>query len=271
MKSASHIRGFSLVELSIVLVILGLLVGGILAGQSLIRAAQLRSWPTETARYITATQSFRDKYFFLPGDINNATSFWGSAGGNGGDATCSGTVGTGTQTCNGDGNGQINAIGSNSVAEQFRAWQHLANAALIEGTYCGARGTLCGGASGFVAGLNAPATKLGSFYWRLIYSDAAAGTTTSFATPGGNRLFMQGQGANTATSGSGPLTPGEAWNIDTKMDDGLPGAGKMMVSKGNGTNTRCTTGDNIAPPGDAGAVYLLSNASKDCISPMLYF
>ena len=69
---------FSLVELSIVLVILGLLTGGILSGQSLIRAAELRSVTTEYSRYTAATYSFRDKYFALPGDMSNAESFWGS-------------------------------------------------------------------------------------------------------------------------------------------------------------------------------------------------
>mgnify|MGYP001100732306 CR=1 FL=1 len=67
--------GFSLVELSIVLVILGLLVGGILGGKSLIKAAELRSISTEQAQWNTAIKAFRDKYFMLPGDMNNATSF----------------------------------------------------------------------------------------------------------------------------------------------------------------------------------------------------
>ena len=70
-------RGFSLVELSIVLVILGLLTGGILAGQSLIRASELRAVSTEFQRYVAAVNTFRDKYFMLPGDMSNATAFWG--------------------------------------------------------------------------------------------------------------------------------------------------------------------------------------------------
>ena len=74
-QKTSHISAFSLVELSIVLVILGLLVGGVLSGQSLIRAAELRSVTTEYSRYTTAISSFRDKYFALPGDMSNATSF----------------------------------------------------------------------------------------------------------------------------------------------------------------------------------------------------
>jgi len=51
-------HGFSLVELSIVLVILGLLTGGILGGQSLIRAAELRSIASDLFRYGTAVNSF---------------------------------------------------------------------------------------------------------------------------------------------------------------------------------------------------------------------
>ncbi len=103
---AGMTNGFSLVELSIVLVILGLLTGGILSGQNLIRAAELRAVTTEFSAYQTAVMTFKDKYFALPGDMRNATDFWGSAGGSGviGDGCEAGTP-TGTQTCNGNGDG----------------------------------------------------------------------------------------------------------------------------------------------------------------------
>ncbi len=108
--------GFSLIELSIVLVILGLLTGGILTGQNLIRAAELRSVTTEFQTYQTAVMTFRDKYFALPGDMRNATDFWGSAGGGGQGAACSSANATTGSTCNGDGNGQIN--GSSSTQDR---------------------------------------------------------------------------------------------------------------------------------------------------------
>ena len=92
-------KGFTLVELSIVLVILGLLVGGVLSGQSLIRAAELRSITAQQQRFVTSINAFRDKYFALPGDMTNAQSFWGVA--NATPSTCYSTAGTGTQTCNG--------------------------------------------------------------------------------------------------------------------------------------------------------------------------
>jgi prepilin-type N-terminal cleavage/methylation domain-containing protein len=98
-------QGFTLVELAIVLVILGLLVGGVITGQNLIRAAELRSVTVEFAQYQSAVLQFRDRYRALPGDMNNATLFWGAA------ATCPPTSAaplTTQATCNGNGNGQIN-------------------------------------------------------------------------------------------------------------------------------------------------------------------
>src|ERR1700754_5054766 len=104
-----HRHGFTLVELSIVLVILGLLVGGVLAGQSLIRAAELRSISTDTTQYRTALFSFREKYNALPGDMINATSFWGDRA-TGAESCADGAIANGTPgTCNGNGNGMIGA------------------------------------------------------------------------------------------------------------------------------------------------------------------
>lgn len=112
-------HGFSLVELSIVLVILGLLVGGVLTGQSLIRAAELRSVSTEFAKYQAAVNTFRDKYFALPGDMNNATSFWGKD-----NVACAAHTGTAATpgTCNGDGNGlsEYIAPAANANAEHLQ-------------------------------------------------------------------------------------------------------------------------------------------------------
>ena len=71
---------FSLVELAIVLVILGLLTGGILSGQALIAAAEVRKAATQFTRYQAAVWTFRDKYFAMPGDMTNADKFWTAAG-----------------------------------------------------------------------------------------------------------------------------------------------------------------------------------------------
>mgnify|MGYP000373149386 CR=1 FL=1 len=71
--------GFTLIELSVVLVIVGLLIGGLLSGQTLIRAAEIRSIATQFTVFNTSAQNFRMKYKAIPGDMTNATTYWGAA------------------------------------------------------------------------------------------------------------------------------------------------------------------------------------------------
>lgn len=245
-------NAFSLVELSIVLVILGLLTGGILSGQSLIRAAELRSVGTEYQKYITATQSFRDKYFALPGDMTNATAFWTSLGGNGADGTCQNAATNGNATCNGNGDGVVSLANSSGVNESFRYWQHLSNAGLIEGNY--------NGKLGVTLGLNLPKSKINSANFSVNPGGGYyPGDAFGFAGDWGTNVYNF-----TNTISGTPLKPEEAWNIDTKLDDGLPGGGRIYGGKGDGTSTICTTGDGLAPPADANATYKLDRSNKDC-------
>jgi prepilin-type N-terminal cleavage/methylation domain-containing protein len=78
--------GFTLIEMSIVLVIIGLLVGGILVGEDLIFATQMRKVITESEKIKTGTAAFKLKYNCLPGDCNNATQYGFVGDGNGNDA-----------------------------------------------------------------------------------------------------------------------------------------------------------------------------------------
>lgn len=235
-------RGFSLVELSIVLVILGLLTGGILAGQSLIRAAELRSVSTDYTRLVTAVGAFRDKYFALPGDMTNATSFWGEAHAT--LTTCRTTVGTGTQTCNGNGNGKIGFY-SLGVDEHFRSWQQMANAGLIEGTYTGVTGPNHPNEHA-QPGINVPRSRISNagFAWN---GSLNVVTNTAdveyFVGNYGNPL----QFGTSAPSTYGPaIKPEEAWNVDTKLDDGLPHQGRVRSMKNGSTvSPGCAAASNI--------------------------
>jgi prepilin-type N-terminal cleavage/methylation domain-containing protein len=244
-------HGFSLVELSIVLVILGLLTGGILAGQSLIRAAELRSVSTEFDRYMAATQTFRDKYFALPGDMNNAQKFWGSAAVCPGDHTNPSTTAT---TCNGNGDGTIVNAGTSN--EPFRYWQHLANAGLIEGTYIGVSGNATGSNSA-IPGTNIPRSKINNAGWTAYYRvPTFAGSTEEYAGPNGN-LYQFGGTRSTGISIEPVLKPEEAWNIDTKADDGMPGRGKIIASMWD----NCTTSGSET---DLAGAYALTTTSNQC-------
>lgn len=61
--------GFTLIELSIVLVIIGLVIGGVLVGRTLITSAEIRGTISQIEKFDTATNTFRLKYGYLPGDI----------------------------------------------------------------------------------------------------------------------------------------------------------------------------------------------------------
>ncbi len=255
-------HGFSLVELSIVLVILGLLVGGVLAGQSLIRAAELRVVTTEYTRYITASQSFRDKYFMLPGDISNAQSFWGSA------AACPGTSAqpsTNATTCNGNGDGAIMYYaGSN---ELYRYWQHLANAGLVEGTYSGVTG---GAANSYtsIVGTNVPRSKLNGAGWSAYnYGTQLISSTWAFEGVYENIFFL---GSNYADylSDTPVLKPEEAWNIDTKLDDGKPGTGLVRVRESLTSCHDAGTSNSAALAGTARYALATTTVSCDLIFKM---
>ena len=241
-------RAFSLVELSIVLVILGLLVGGVLSGQSLIKAASLRSVMTEHDKYVAAINSFKDKYFALPGDMPNATQFWGAADVN--PSNCNYVEGTGTQTCDGNGDGII-AI----TLEGDHSLKHLSNAGLIEGSL-----------KVYQPPTAQVSYRIATKYdgisdWR--FRNVGTMTNSIYDFPGdyGNSLIIINQASTNVFS------PEEAWNIDTKMDDGLPGTGNQVSNKdGDGGPDNCTSvGGTLTVDG---ATYSLQNSDRLCY---LYF
>ncbi len=248
-QRTGYLVGFSLVELSIVLVILGLLTGGILAGQSLIRAAELRAVSVEYSRYVAATNSFRDKYFQLPGDFNNAAAFWTSL----------------TTANNGNSDGILNnAAAVSTTGEIFQYWNEMALAGLIEGNYSGLAGS--GGVAATVLGTNAPKSKLSGGGWGIYNAANYAGDAFTYKADYGNMLIFGAQSAGSIPLG-GVLKPEEAWNIDTKMDDGRPGTGKVIpyttVTWGQPTTCSLATGNTDYTSG-----YNLSSTTATCA---LYF
>lgn len=221
--------GFSLVELSIVLVILGLLTGGILSGQSLIRAAELRAVVNEYQRNTSAINTFRDKYMAIPGDFKDATKFWGKD-----TAACAAHTGTAATpgTCNGNGNGLIVGGGGGSQhGEMFQAWKQLALAGVIEGSYTGLSGST--GAYHTILGENAPQSKIANTGWSLYSMGVSGGASIYFAMDYGNAItygHVHSNGGVIGYTTSPFMKAEEAWNIDTKIDDGKPAYGKLIAT-----------------------------------------
>ncbi len=121
--------GFTLIEIAIVLVIIGLLLGGILKGQELITQARIRNVSNDFQSMTAAINLYQDRYRALPGDDPNAETRWTAAG---------------SETTSGSGDGRIDGVYNAAVdtVESRLFWQHLRLAGLVGGaTTTGAIGT----------------------------------------------------------------------------------------------------------------------------------
>lgn len=202
--------GFTLIEIAIVLVIIGLLLGGVLKGQELITGARVRNIIQQQDGVKAAYFGFLDRYRALPGDYANAK------------ATITGitdVAGCGNGTGNGDGNGQV----VEALHENILAWEHLSKAGFINGSYtCAAS----------AAAASAPANPYGR-YLDLIYDNAYAGTTPPTRH-------------NLKTGGSIPSDI--LAEIDRKVDDGNATLGSFRAQTGadvDSTTTNCYTAAGV--------------------------
>jgi len=236
--------GFTLIELSIVLVVIALLVGGVLTGQSLIRSSEIRNTIVEYAKFVKGISEFRDKYYALPGDMTNAESNWGA------DSNCPNTASNTAPkiaTCNGDGNGHIgdsDMDGAMTVSrEWFRAWQQLGNSGVIEGHYTGTSGP--NNAAEAVVGTNVPKSVLSGAGWTLLYylfpANGSPDTGPLWRDQYGHLLVLGAPSTNSYTSGAA-MAPIEAFTLDSKMDDGKPGRGIIRAFR-TSLLTNCTLTD----------------------------
>jgi len=219
-------KGFTLIELSIVLVIIGLIVGGILVGQDLIKAAEIRATVAQVEKYNSAVNTFRTKYNALPGDIVSAQA---AAFGLFAETTLAGGAG------HMDGNGLIEGGSANAtigLGETLEFWRHLSDANLVDGSLgsntADSSIVLTTGAVQ-AAGVSTPShsfpptktTPTNSF---IVYSAAGINyfQISPIATIPATGIY---------TYGTVGLTPIQAYNMDIKLDDGLPQAG-IVQSKG---------------------------------------
>ncbi len=192
-KRMGNEAGFTLVELAVVMVIIGLLIGGILKGQEMIANAQVTSTIAQTKALDAATGTFRDIYAAFPGDMAAAdTRLAGVAAAN-----------------SGDGNLQLNsapfAAAGTEVAFFF---EHLEAADLLAGV----------NAASYLDG-DIQATEM-----RAGFTNGGALGQTATARRG-HYITIVPAGAD----GGAILTPLQAARIDRKVDDGVPTTGSAFT------------------------------------------
>lgn len=222
-----------------------------LVGRDLIRSAELATVITQHQAFSTAIVAFKEKYSALPGDMTNATTFWGTA------AVCPGDSSQGaidTTTCDGNGDGLLAPNGTST--EIFRFWQHLANAGLIAGRFSGVSG---GGVNPYTTiASNSPTGKIGNTFWAVYAWPVYSADPWAFAGLYGNTLLLGGP-----LPSNQPLArifrPGEMWSIDKKVDDGKPGSGNLVIFAYPGGIATCATSNNSTT-----AEYLLNSTDVAC-------
>ncbi len=196
MKKAQS--GFTLVEIAIVLVIIGLLLGGVLKGQELINSAKVKNITNDFRTIPLFIYGYQDKFKRLPGDDNAASTRFGSSGTNA-------TGPTGHILGNGIIEGSWN---STAVAdENVLFWQHVRLAGLASGSTDftdSAKASLPTNAEGGQIGIqmSTPIKDLNGTYY--------------ICSTGINSKLAQ--------------------QLDTTMDDGSPDKGTLRAQEGSTTN-----------------------------------
>lgn len=196
--------GITLVEISIALVILGLLTAVLVAGEKVRNAAVIQSTVREIKEMESSFIRFEGKYQQLPGDMSDAFTYWG--------ADCALQA-----DCDGDGNERIDN------PESYRAWQHLQLAGMLGGDPLSGTSP-SGGFSGRIA-QDIPASELqGAGYFLLTRS----ATINGVVFDGHYLLLGFPRGGIDATLLSPAVTPTQAKEIDSIIDDGNSDTGLMM-------------------------------------------
>ncbi len=222
-------KAFSLIELSIVLIIIGLLVAGVTGGASLIKNAELRSLMTEARGYQVAVNAFKERFQALPGDFNSAV---GAMTGTAGSSNCAGS----TSAVCGNNNGQIEFYNSNVTAttvaarmESNIAWQQLKNGGFVDALFTptSADADSGGAVSSTVLtpGSNIPGSKFKNAGWIFDFLNSQNVVIVTGAVTGA------GAASSTAVTAvaTNVIIPVDALSIDTKLDDGIANAGKVRA------------------------------------------
>jgi prepilin-type N-terminal cleavage/methylation domain-containing protein len=236
-------KGFSLVELSIVLLIIAAISTAIYVGTDLIENARENTIIADFQKFKLYTDQFKEKYDGYPGDLSDATTYFGEA-----------------NTNNGDGNNIVNRLND----EKYLAWQHLAFAGYIEGPFTG------NNTSETVQpaiGFDVPESPIAATpYLYQNYFEQYPGpeyiqSNFNAAIILSNYRVDQYDGGEFYKFATPSISPISAYNIDSKMDDGIPTFGLIRGSKSVASSSLVACYNYV---GEESSTYLRSVDSKAC-------
>lgn len=214
-KNKFSTAAFTLIELSISILIIGLIVTSISSASKFIKTIKRNSVITDFYKYEQAINSFKSKYGYWPGDFPDAyVTFKNSS--------C--TNATSPSGCNGDGNGIVNQSLGNSNEEILLAWQHLSLSGLIDSTYTGSVRSF-------------PPGRYRNGYYALTYFNNYGNKLVGHALTY-SKLATQLPNMNV-------LSSQDAYFIDLKMDDGLPANGKLFGLNSSAVSAGCPVASNL--------------------------
>ena len=215
-------NGFTLVEIAIVLVIIGLLLGGILKGQEMITQAKIKNVIADMSGVSAAMYGYQDRYRALPGDDKNGTR-WGLA----------------LQANQGDGVIQGAYVPAAATDETALFWDHLRRAGFVTGT-------------GTDNPFNAVSGKMG-----VQTSDGTAPTSGTFK----NGILSDGGGTPTVFTAlvlcSANLPDKIAISVDAQMDDGDGKKGNVRAMLQSAPNPTPVAASASAYAEDGVSTYLI--------------
>ncbi len=209
-------KGFTLVEIAIVLVIIGLLLGGILKGQEMITQAKIKNAVADFSGISAAYYGYQDRYRAIPGDDPNAGTRWAGAGSGSGNGVVGGTYNVSCPTT------VDTTTPVSATPESCLWWDDLRRSGFVAGNggkqpfnaFTGILGVETGD------GAATPATALGGFAGLIICS------------------------AN--------IPDKVAIAIDTQMDDGLIGTGTVRGQKQTTPNPAINNAADTVPYAETG-------------------
>jgi len=198
------IARFPLVYILMLLVAAAFLAGSITIGVDLTHKSHIKALSSDVAHYESLVNQFQSTYNALPGDMNNASSYW---------ANCRHDI----ADCNGNGDGVISNSINDRTPETAQAWQHLALAGIISENYSG---DLISGY--YVPGENIPTAP---------YKDSGYVISNNIAyhhASWNNTHHLKVGGTGGWRFETAAVSLSDAMAIDHKMDDGIASTGTIL-------------------------------------------